>query len=100
MPPPPSFCCKQGVKYHRSAADFLIQTVTSQPGEVVVLALGPLTNIALAMQKDPSFAEHVVSKLHLSGSSLVPQFNQMTYTLSLFWHLKDISQFQRNSSSV
>ena len=61
------YSCKQGVKYRGSAADFLIDTVKGQPGEVTVLALGPLTNVALAMQKDPSFSQHVVSE---SPSSL------------------------------
>ncbi|CAL5223594.1 g6133 [Coccomyxa viridis] len=61
----------QGVKYPGSAADFLIETVAGQPGEVVVLALGPLTNVALAMQKDPAFAENVGELVILGGAFFV-----------------------------
>ena len=53
-----------------SAADFLVDTVAKQPGDITVLALGPLTNIAIAMQRDPSFAEHVVRRS--SSSQLTP----------------------------
>ncbi|MBQ3417478.1 MAG: nucleoside hydrolase [Ruminococcus sp.] len=35
------------------AVDFILDTVKSDPGEVEIIALGPLTNIALAVQKDP-----------------------------------------------
>ena len=34
-------------KVEESAADFLINKVSEFPGEVSVLALGPLTNVAL-----------------------------------------------------
>jgi Inosine-uridine preferring nucleoside hydrolase len=36
-----------------SATDFLVQTLNQHPGEVTVLALAALTNVALALQKDP-----------------------------------------------
>lgn len=35
------------------AVDFILDTIKSDPGEVEIIALGPLTNIALAVQKDP-----------------------------------------------
>ncbi len=35
------------------AIDFILDTIKSDPGEVEIIALGPLTNIALALQKDP-----------------------------------------------
>lgn len=41
-PPPP-----KGKKIDRSACEFLVDKVTEFPGEVSVLALGPLTNLAL-----------------------------------------------------
>lgn len=34
------------------AVDFILQTVKDNPGEVEIITLGPLTNIALAIQKD------------------------------------------------
>ncbi len=36
-----------------SAVDFILNTIKSDPGEVEIVAYGPLTNIALAVQKDP-----------------------------------------------
>ena len=35
------------------AVDFILDTIKSDPDEVEIIALGPLTNIALAIQKDP-----------------------------------------------
>lgn len=35
------------------AVDFILDTIKSDPGEVEIITLGPLTNIALAVKKDP-----------------------------------------------
>ena len=35
------------------AVDFILDTIKSDPGEVEIIAFGPLTNIALAFKKDP-----------------------------------------------
>lgn len=35
------------------AVDYLIETVKNNPGEIEIIALGPVTNIAMAIQKDP-----------------------------------------------
>ena len=35
------------------AVDFILDTIKSDPGEVEIIAIGPLTNIALAVMKDP-----------------------------------------------
>ena len=37
----------------KSAVDFILETVKKYPGEVEIIMLGPATNIALAIQKDP-----------------------------------------------
>lgn len=53
-------CSCQGTRWSGSAAEFIVQTVRDHPGEVSILALGPLTNIAIAMQLDSSTAEKAV----------------------------------------
>jgi Inosine-uridine preferring nucleoside hydrolase len=51
----------QGAVVQMAAAEFLVEAVVRRfPGEVTVLALGPLTNIALAMQLDSRFSESLV----------------------------------------
>ncbi|WP_214412210.1 nucleoside hydrolase [Sphaerisporangium fuscum] len=35
------------------AADFIIETLKAAPGEITLVAIGPLTNIALALLKEP-----------------------------------------------
>jgi purine nucleosidase len=42
-----------------SAPEFLVDSVTRSPGEIDILAIGPLTNIAAAIELDPSFARSV-----------------------------------------
>ncbi|AHV98214.1 nucleoside hydrolase [Paenibacillus sabinae] len=46
-----------------SAADFMIRKANEQPGELILVTLGSLTNLALALEKDPSIRgkfKHVV----------------------------------------
>jgi inosine-uridine nucleoside N-ribohydrolase len=49
------------------AATFLIDQVESHPGEVSIMAAGPLTNLALAVRLDPSFAAHVKELVIMGG---------------------------------
>ena len=49
-----------------TATEFLVETVLSHPGEVCVVAIGPLTNIALALRADPGFAQ-AVRRLYVMG---------------------------------
>ncbi len=46
--------------------EHLVRAVADRPGQVDVLAVGPLTNIALALERDPAFAQNVRS-LHVMG---------------------------------
>ena len=52
----------------RHAIDFIIETVRATPGAVHLVATGPLTNIALALQKEPAIARWVASFTIMGGS--------------------------------
>ena len=52
----------------RHAVDFIIETVRATPGEIHLVATGPLTNIALALQKEPALALWVASFTIMGGS--------------------------------
>ncbi|XVF07706.1 hypothetical protein REPUB_Repub06bG0162700 [Reevesia pubescens] len=54
-------------KSEKSASEFLVEKVSEYPGEVSVLALGPLTNVALAIKRDSSFASKVKNIVVLGG---------------------------------
>lgn len=58
----------KGKKIQKSASEFLVDMVTEDPDNVTVLALGPLTNIALAIKRDSSFAKKVKKIVVLGGS--------------------------------
>ncbi|CAN0830424.1 Probable uridine nucleosidase 2 [Linum grandiflorum] len=64
--PPPD-----GKAIEQSAADFLIEQANLHPGEVTVVALGPLTNIALAIESDPAFVKNVGQIVLLGGAFAV-----------------------------
>ena len=56
----------------RNAAQMTIDIVRAQPGEVIYIALGPLTNLALAMQLDPDLADALKSVVWMGGNVWVP----------------------------
>ena len=55
-----------------NAAQFMVRMVHEHPHQVTIVALGPLTNVALACRLDPHFAE-LAQELVLMGGSLNPQ---------------------------
>ena len=51
-----------------SAASFLIRAVHEFPGQVTIIAAGPLTNLALASRLDPQFAALAQELVFMGGS--------------------------------
>ncbi|WP_203553496.1 nucleoside hydrolase [Bacillus sp. B15-48] len=49
------------------AVDFILETVKANPGEVELITLGPLTNIALAIQKDRETMKKVKTIWSMGG---------------------------------
>lgn len=58
----------QGTPVDEDAADFLIRMAREHKGELVLCPIGPLTNIALAIQRDPEFVKNLKSIVIMGGS--------------------------------
>ena len=52
-----------------TAPDFLVRQAAESPGEITVIAIGPMTNLALAVRNSPSFATHVREIVMMAGSA-------------------------------
>jgi inosine-uridine nucleoside N-ribohydrolase len=59
-------------KDDRRAAEFLIDTVMARPGEVTIVPIGPLTNIATAMRLEPRLAAAVKAIVWMGGALRTP----------------------------
>lgn len=51
------------------AIDYLIETIGAAPGEITLIATGPLTNIALAVHREPRLATQVKDFVIMGGSA-------------------------------
>jgi purine nucleosidase len=51
-----------------NAADFLVRAVRAHPGQVTIIAAGPMTNLALAARLDPYFASLAQGLIFMGGS--------------------------------
>lgn len=51
------------------AADFIIEALRKEPGAIHVVATGPLTNIALALEREPAIARWAASFTIMGGSA-------------------------------
>ncbi|XP_044466484.1 probable uridine nucleosidase 2 [Mangifera indica] len=61
--PPP-----KGKAIEQSAAAFIVEQAKLDPGKVTVVALGPLTNLALAVELDPAFVKNIGQIVLLGGA--------------------------------
>lgn len=62
----PSFYIEESKE--KTAVDYLIDKAKGEPNEITIAAIGPLTNIAVAVQKDKEFAKRV-KRLVIMGRS-------------------------------
>jgi purine nucleosidase len=62
--PPP-----QGQAISRRGAQFIVDMVMENPGEITLVPLGPLTNIALAVALEPRIADNVREVVLMGGSA-------------------------------
>jgi inosine-uridine nucleoside N-ribohydrolase len=60
----------QAVKLH--AVDLIIEKVMNAPGEITLVAIGPLTNIALAARHEPRIIQNVREVVIMGGALRVP----------------------------
>lgn len=52
----------------KNAVDFLIEAATENPGEITLFAIGPCTNIAKAIRKDPEFPQKIKQIIIMGGA--------------------------------
>jgi len=62
--PPPTTGSRGG-----HAVDFLIETIGAAPGEITLVATGPLTNVALAVRRQPDIVTQVKDFVIMGGSA-------------------------------
>lgn len=65
--PPGGFATTKKLE-SQGAIDYLVQTVMHHPGQVTILAIGPLTNIAMALRMEPRFAASVKQLVIMGGA--------------------------------
>lgn len=66
LPPPTTRAIDQ------TAAAFIVEQVMRHPGEIILVPIGPLTNIALALRLEPRIAQNVKRVVLMGGNALVP----------------------------
>ncbi|CAA9504492.1 MAG: Inosine-uridine preferring nucleoside hydrolase [uncultured Rubrobacteraceae bacterium] len=54
------------------AVDVLVERIGASPGELTLVTLGPLTNVALALLRDPSIADKVEGCVMMGGTGRGP----------------------------
>ncbi len=59
---------------NQSALELLIDIVTTHPNDITLISLGPLTNIANAIQQNPHFAQKLHNLIMMAGCFQVTSF--------------------------
>ena len=54
-----------------SAAQFIVETIMGAPGEITLVPVGPLTNIALALMLEPRIVQNVAEVVIMGGAATV-----------------------------
>ncbi len=66
VPPPGGFAATRPAR--ERAVDFLLRITRAEPGAVTIVAIGPLTNLALAVQRDRDFPRRVKQVVAMGGA--------------------------------
>jgi inosine-uridine nucleoside N-ribohydrolase len=90
-PSPDGFATRTLVQ-RKSAVDFIIDTVKANPNEITILAIGPLTNIALAVKKSPEIVPLIKKIIYMGGAIDVPGNTTKAAEFN-WWFDPDAAQF-------
>jgi purine nucleosidase len=63
---------KYGKQSSMTAAEFIVDACRKRPGEIELVPVGPLTNIALALQLEPNLPKLVRGVTIMGGAALAP----------------------------
>jgi len=55
-----------------TAAQFIVDQIMENPGEITLVPIGPLTNLALALRLEPQIADKVKEVILMGGNALCP----------------------------
>lgn len=75
----------KGKAVDEPAAEFLCRMARENPGEIVLCPVGPMTNVAAAMDLDPDFAKNIKSIVFMGGT-LDARGNVSAYAEANTWH--------------
>ncbi|MDO4613120.1 MAG: nucleoside hydrolase [Actinomycetaceae bacterium] len=64
-----TMCIPEGMVSTTHAVDAMLELTSQHPGEISLVCIGPLTNVAAAVIKDRSFVERVKSVYIMGGSN-------------------------------
>ncbi|MCB0326520.1 MAG: nucleoside hydrolase [Bdellovibrionales bacterium] len=84
----------------RMAEDFMIEMVSKYPGEITILANGPLTNLARAGQKDPKFFSKVKEILILGGAIDEYESQLQRAEFNFWWDPEAAHQVLKSDASI
>ena len=70
--------------HHNTAVQFLISEIERRPGEVTILAIGPMTNIALALRLKPAI-ETKIKQIVFMGGNIKAAGNASPWAEFNFW---------------
>ncbi|HTN96451.1 MAG TPA: nucleoside hydrolase [Nordella sp.] len=80
------------------AVDFLVDQAKHHRGELVVFPIGPLTNIAAAIERDPDFARNV-AKIVIMGGVVEARGNVTPFAEANIYNDPDAAQIVLNSGA-
>ncbi len=69
----------------RSAAQFMVDMARAHPGQVTLVPVGPLTNIALALQLEPKLAQ-LIKQVVIMGGSIAEHGNVSPVAEANIWN--------------
>ncbi|MDR1379277.1 MAG: nucleoside hydrolase [Synergistaceae bacterium] len=53
---------------YQHASDFIVEMVNKYPGEVIIVAIGPCTNLQMAVMQDPTIVPKVKKVIYMGGA--------------------------------
>ena len=81
----------QGTAISQTAARYLCETCAAHPGEIIICAVGPLTNLAAALDHDPAIVDNVKAVVVMGGSA-APHGNVSNVAEANIWNDPDAAE--------